>query len=403
MANPEHVKLIKGGKEAVARWKHMVREKHHDGDYESFLHNIALDLSGADLSNEILEDLPLVNANIKNAKFQNTEFFHCDFIDANLEGADLRRTFFAHCTLWWANMSESDLSEAFFIDTMLWQTKLRKANLSNAFFCNSCLTGANLEGATLDGILIFGSGIDEWNISNVRCTHFFLPSEELRETPEPVILHADGLVRGKRIPPQGYLAPGEFEDRFKSRPTIEFIFEHGVPALGPALLGLAVDQANLEHPESALRILSIDARGGIPRAVIEIAEKVSKKDALALVEACYQQKIRQMRKEIKGLTKDKESLLEIASRKVLLPALGGTDSFMGAADLAKHYGVDTEALRKRLDRHREKHTLDTNLFIESQDRGKNKPKYLYNAEMVLHIIEELKSKEASIKRPSGKN
>ena len=39
-------------------------------------------------------------------------------------------------------------------------------------------------------------------------------------------------------------------------------------------------------------------------------------------------------------------------------------------DLAKHYDVDSEALRKRLERHREKHALDANLFVESQDRGK---------------------------------
>lgn len=340
MANPEHVKIVKGGKKAVYRWMNMVREKYHDGDFDSFRRNIALDLSGADLSNEILEDLPLSNANIKNAKFQNTEFFHCDFIDANLEGADLRRTYFSRCTLWWANMSESDLSEAFFIDTMLWQTKLRKANLSNAFFYNSCLTGANLEEATLDGILIFGSGIDEWNIRNVRCSHFFLPSEELRETSEPVLLHADGLVRGKRIPQQGYLAPGEFEDRFKSRPTIEFIFEHGIPAFGPAVLGLAIDEANREHPETYLRLLSIDAKGGIPRAVIEIAEKISKKNALTLVTFYYEQKIEQMKKEIESLREDQQSFLQLTSQRILLPAMESVeDEWIRITDAAKIFGV----------------------------------------------------------------
>lgn len=93
---------------------------------------------------------------------------------------------------------------------------------------------------------------------------------------------------------------------------------------------------------------------------------------------------------------------ELASEKLTGTGQEIANAFMSAADLAKHYGVDTESLRKRLDRQREKHTLDTNLFIESQDRGKNKPKYLYNAKMVLHIIKKLKSKEASVKRPSEK-
>jgi len=402
MANPEHVELVKGGKEAVAYWQDTMRVKHHHDGYDSFLNDLTLDLREADLSNEILEDLPLSKANIKNAKFQNTEFYNCDFVGANLEGTDMQRTFFAHCSLLWANLNNSNLREAFLIDTMLWQTELRKADLSNAFLCNSCLTGTDLEGATLDGILIFGSSIDEWNISNVRCTHFFLPSEELKKTAEPVALHADGQVRGKRIPPRGYLAPGEFEDRFKSRSTIEFIFEHGIPAFGPAVLGLAIDEAKREHPETDLRLLSIDAKGGIPRAVIEIAEKVSKEDALRLVQACYLQKVEQMQKEIEGLKDDKQLLLQLTSQKMLLPTMVNVEGYFSCAELAKQHQVDPEALRKRLDRHRAKYALDTDFYIESQDRGVNKPRYLYNVKKVAPIIESLKKKETSIKRPPEK-
>jgi hypothetical protein len=78
----------------------------------------------------------------------------------------------------------------------------------------------------------------------------------------------------------------------------------------------------------------------------------------------------------------------------------GIVGYMSSPDLAKHHGVDAEALRKRLDRHRAKHTLDSDLFVESQDRGKNRPKYLYDAEKVLPIIQELKKQGASVKRPS---
>lgn len=88
-----------------------------------------------------------------------------------------------------------------------------------------------------------------------------------------------------------------------------------------------------------------------------------------------------------------------SEEKLHTPATENILGFLSVADLAKHHSVDAEVLRKRLDRHREKHALDTDLFIESQDRGKNKPKYLYSAEKVLPIIKELK-KKASIKRPS---
>jgi len=75
---------------------------------------------------------------------------------------------------------------------------------------------------------------------------------------------------------------------------------------------------------------------------------------------------------------------------------------MGVTDLAMKHEVGAEALRKRLERYRAKHALDTNLYVESQDRGNNKPKYLYNEKEVLSIIEELKSKQTSVKRPTEK-
>jgi len=78
----------------------------------------------------------------------------------------------------------------------------------------------------------------------------------------------------------------------------------------------------------------------------------------------------------------------------------GIARYMSSADLARHHGVDPEALRKRLDRHRAKYALDSDLFVESQDRGRNKPKYLYDAEKVLPIIQELKRQGASVKHPS---
>ncbi|MFC1739711.1 hypothetical protein ACFL1G_11805 [Planctomycetota bacterium] len=66
--------------------------------------------------------------------------------------------------------------------------------------------------------------------------------------------------------------------------------------------------------------------------------------------------------------------------------------FMSVVDLAKKHGVNAENLRKRLDRYRAKHPLDVDFFVESQNRGRNKPKYLYNVKLVSHIIEELKDK-----------
>lgn len=77
-------------------------------------------------------------------------------------------------------------------------------------------------------------------------------------------------------------------------------------------------------------------------------------------------------------------------------------AFMPVENLAKYFQVDVEALRKRLERHRAKYILDTDFYVESQDRGTRKPKYLYNVIMVAPIAENLKKKQTSVKHPSRK-
>ncbi|MBA7694225.1 hypothetical protein ES703_102832 [subsurface metagenome] len=396
MANPEHVEIVEAGMEAVENWWKQIghTEKPH---LRCPPENCRLDLAGADLAHKSLSRMCLNHADMRHANLTMGMLRGAYLIGADLRGAgliqaDLQDSYLMGSNLDRANLNNCSLLGAFLDNASLKKTLLSGAKLLCADLKGACLRGAdltlaqcaaaNFSSANLSGIMLGHTGTDGWKIHNVRCTHFF--------------------VFGKRVPKVGCLKEGEFEDRFKSRPTIEFIFEYGMGALDPAVLDAAIDYANSEHPEVGLRLLSIDGRGGLPRAIIEIAEKVSKKDALALVEACYQQKIRQMRKEIKGLTKDKESLLEIASRKVLLPALGCTDSFMGAADLAKHYQVEPEALRKRLDRLREKYPLDADLFIESQDRGTRRPKYVYKVKKVAPHIIDLKKKQSSTKRPVKK-
>jgi hypothetical protein len=65
-----------------------------------------------------------------------------------------------------------------------------------------------------------------------------------------------------------------------------------------------------------------------------------------------------------------------------------------AARLAEAFSVSKDALRKRLDRHRER---NWNCYKESDDRRPREAKYLYRLEDVKTIIEELR---ASSKRPA---
>lgn len=75
-------------------------------------------------------------------------------------------------------------------------------------------------------------------------------------------------------------------------------------------------------------------------------------------------------------------------------------ALMSAKDLAERHGLDAEALRKRLDRERIKNH-DCFIEIESSERKRNEPQYLYRPDRVQHIIDNmLQTPKTSIKRPT---
>lgn len=390
MANPEHVRIVAAGKEAVERW--IRQQPCIDADHCLDLRGAALtkiQLSGADLryvrledanlelarlngadlrfaslDGTVLEKAKLVSVNFRGAHLRRVEvrkihlrgadfryavledvklnearlrdanFGRASLRNVELNGADLRYACFQaayleECKLNHANLNSTKFQNARLIRTEFRNSRLRRANLKrsdnyrtdfsdadctaikfkHAILNTAQLLRTELSKANLSGVTMYAVLTDDWHIDRAMCTYFFVG-------------YFDGLkFKKKRIPKQGFLSHKEFEDRFKSRPTIEFMFEHGMPALGPAILATAIDSATLERPETGLRLLDITARGGMPRAIIEVAEKVSRKDVLALVQAYYDQTIRQMRHEIDALRGDKESLLQIVSKKMLLPAL----------------------------------------------------------------------------------
>lgn len=370
MANPEHVKLLLSGKEAVNDWQEEFRGTmktaggHRDLDLNDWLKDRGamkttschLDLRDASLEGIKLVNYDLTWADLRNAKLSKAELGLTTLLEADLRNADLSEAY----------LSETDCTGADFRRTQLYcisATKtefagadMREACLLNADLSDSSFTHANLEWANLMGATLlrtnfrhanlanaklsaigFGTdAIEGWNITNAKCYYYYMVDYELRrkELREIRRLNQSEFKKKKgliavgspfagytRIPEKGYLKGNEFEDLFKARQTIEFLFIHGMKVLDPAILGAAIDLANSEHPSKGFRLLSIDAKGGVPRAVIEIADKVSKEDALQLVHTYYQQTITQMNRELEGLTKDKGSLLHILSGKTLLSAI----------------------------------------------------------------------------------
>ncbi|MDI9430652.1 MAG: pentapeptide repeat-containing protein [Planctomycetota bacterium] len=398
MANPGHVEIVKTGAEALAKWQRSHRWPQ------------CLDLRDVNLCGIKLEDADLRGVDFRNANLQNVTLNRCRLIGTRMDKADLKGASLAgstlRCsTLAGANLEGADLTsiKASGVDfrrtrlsgaaldlSQLVEANLREADLTGVSLARVTLTRASLQNAKLDGIRLYATETTEWHIAGVCCTHFFVGASV-----EPDLFH------WKRVPAEGELRPGEFEDRFKSRPTIEFMFENGMPTLAPAVLDQAIADANKQMPSAGLRLLEITGRGMLPRAIIEIADRVSKEDVLKLVSAFYEQRMDQLRAELVEVRGHHKSLLQAVSDRMLLPALLRTDARLPAETLAEMFGVDREALRKRLERTREKRALDSEFFVEVANRGTRKPQYLYNPARVLPIAEDLKRK-ASAKRPPKK-
>ena len=116
MADPEHVRLVREGSEAIARWR-----SQHPGE--------RLDLMGANL----------VNVNLSNA-----DLFGANFVGANLSGADLSGANLAGADLSGANLSVADLSGASLSVANLFRANLTEANLTSARCAFNTFANCNL-------------------------------------------------------------------------------------------------------------------------------------------------------------------------------------------------------------------------------------------------------------------
>lgn len=148
--NPEHVEIVKAGKEAIDQWRADQWEKKSPEE--------TLGLDGADLSNVNLIGTDLSGADLSGADLSNSDLSHAILWGANLSGVKLRM---ANLTL--ANLSHAKLSRAKLLVSnltgcTLTQADLSHANLGWAIFNGAILKGTNFANSKL-GYTVF-AGID---------------------------------------------------------------------------------------------------------------------------------------------------------------------------------------------------------------------------------------------------
>src|SRR6266545_2883895 len=180
------------------------------------------DLSGAVLTRAILRDADLSEANLSGAVLNGANLIEANLLEADLSGADLTG----------ADLSWVDLTRA----------KLTEATLRNASLQASRLLNANLDGAILTGACLWETQRTGWSIKGVICESVFW---------------GEG---GKKLES---FKPGDFERLHSEKARVQIKYADGIRMLEIATLPALIQHLEASHPETKLRIESIqDASGG---------------------------------------------------------------------------------------------------------------------------------------------
>jgi hypothetical protein len=155
MADPEHIKIVKQGAEAIRQWQ----VQHPD---------IQLNLERADLV-----QVNLAGANLAGA----------DLTRANLAGTNLAGSYLRGANLAGAYLREADLTGANLTETDLHNANLTETDLHDAHLVGTNLTGANLYEANLAGANFTWATLHRTFLLRVRGAHLTHGLETVRVTP----------------------------------------------------------------------------------------------------------------------------------------------------------------------------------------------------------------------------
>jgi|SRR5271166_5643019 len=149
MANPEHIEIVRNGKDAITAWYQSCH------DHGSKIRDPVLRLNGADLEGIDLEAASLGDADLRTANLRGANLWRADLNAAMIRGADLeganltatdlRNADLAYANLRNARIERADLSWINLNRADLSQTTLRRSKLWGAILVHTRLNDANLQ------------------------------------------------------------------------------------------------------------------------------------------------------------------------------------------------------------------------------------------------------------------
>jgi len=162
MANPEHVKVVRQGADAIAEW----RRQNPDASLDlRRAHLRRAQLRRADLNGANLRGANLARAELRGAKLRAANLTNADLRWADLTGANLRGA-----NLSWAKLIEARLVRADLDGADLWNTDLTQADLSGANLSRARPVWARLTAADLTGAWLLWTHVTWCELAGARLT-----------------------------------------------------------------------------------------------------------------------------------------------------------------------------------------------------------------------------------------
>ena len=286
MANPEHVEVVKQGKEAIDLWRSQHPGEHLDLS-DANLSGTDLfeaDLSEADLSRASVAEAMLSQATLSKASLSEADVFFTDLSFANLTGSNLSRANLFKANLSLADLSMTNLSGAMLRLANFNGTKLTEADLSEAICGFTTFADCNLDQClNLESVVHQGPsniGIDTIIKSGRNIPRSFLLGAGVPNDMDALL----PLVTGERKYYRCFISYTSLDEEFATRlhKDLEVI---GVPcwkydedAVGGRKVWANIDRA-IQDNDKVVAICSQNSlqRDGVPR---EIERALQKEDAL---------------------------------------------------------------------------------------------------------------------------
>jgi uncharacterized protein YjbI with pentapeptide repeats len=193
MANPEHVEVVRKGKDAIQSWRKDHPSEVFDlaGIHLMGIPLVSVDLSKADLSKASLISVHLGKADLSGANLTDAVVVYTMLPLAKLDGATLHRAELKTSDCFSASFSGADLSLADLFETNFKYSDLRQANLSGADLKGVTLFRTNVTDANFaDSVL------DETVIADCDLSHAKGLGEARHESPSSIGL--DTMIKSFR-------------------------------------------------------------------------------------------------------------------------------------------------------------------------------------------------------------